>query len=366
MVVTAPYHQIDQPAAIRPGEELPVEDLQDYLRQWSGRPDARLHVQQFQRGFSNLTYCLRFGENEWVLRRPPFGANIKSGHDMHREYSVLRQLKPVFDAVPQAILYCDDASVIGAPFYLMERMRGVILRGAMPATALPDQLTLRRLSQNSVELLAAIHAIDIAATGLSALGKPAGYVERQVLGWCERFRRAQPPQAKPAEKLETVMSWLAANMPEPAVPALVHNDYKYDNLVLDPNDLARIVAVLDWEMATIGDPLLDLGTSLGYWIEASDPDELKLFGMSWRAGNFTREEVVACYTSAAGIRLLDPLFYFVFGVFKIAVIAQQIYCRYALGHTQDVRFAGLDRVVRACGELALCALEQGRISALRC
>ncbi len=353
---------IDQARAVRPEETLDEAALSTYLSEQIDGFAGPITVQQFPSGYSNLTYLLATPQREYVLRRPPLGTYAPRAHDMQREFRVLSLLKPVYAAVPQPLHYCDDTSIIGAPFYVMERVRGVILRrGAPDEIELTPQL-MRRLSEAAVDHLADLHTLDTATTGLADLGKPEGYTQRQVNGWAERYRRAAT-DAVPA--MDAATDWLAANVPpEPSRAAFIHNDYKYDNLVLDPADLTRITAVLDWEMATVGDPLMDLGTTLGYWAEAGDPPALKPFNLTWWPGNLTRQEVVQRYADRSEINVSNMVFYYVFGCFKIGVIVQQIYARYRQGHTQDPRFAGLMHVVQACADNAQRAIALSRISNL--
>jgi aminoglycoside phosphotransferase (APT) family kinase protein len=336
----------DQPKDIRPGEELDTGRLAQYLRQ-TLHDDQPLAVKQFPSGFSNLTYLVRWGSREMVLRRPPFGANVKSGHDMEREYRVLTALRTAYDKVPRPVAYTDDPAVLGCPFYLMERVNGVILRGSAKNPDLrPD--TMRRLSEILVDNLTALHAIDLEKTGLNQMGKPEGYVQRQVEGWIRRYQNAQTDEV-PA--MTRVADWLAANRPPERYVSFIHNDYKYDNVVFDES-LQHIVAVLDWEMATVGDPLMDLGTTLGYWSEPGDSPLMQTFNLTHLPGNLTRAEVVARYAEKSGRDVKDALFYFVFGTYKIGVIIQQIYYRYRKGLTQDPRFAMLGEALKACAQTA--------------
>ncbi len=349
---------IDSATAVRKGEELDIAQLEAYLLQNLPGAKGQLVVEQFPSGYSNLTYLLRLGQQELVLRRPPFAAQAKGGHDMAREYRVLTTLKPIYPLVPQPLLYCDNVSVIGAPFYIMQRVQGVIIRGGgKPMDIAPD--TYRKLSNAFVQALADMHALDVEATGLLQLGKPEGYVQRQVTGWTERYRKAQTDEQT---HLEQLIPWLAQNIPAEAGVSLIHNDFKYDNLVLNPADLSQIIAVLDWEMCTVGDPLLDLGTSLGYWMEATDPEALRIFGPTTQAGNYTRQQVLDAYQQISGRVVTNPVFYYVFGLFKICVICQQIYYRYKQGHTQDKRFAMLNIVVAMLAQNGLTALEKQRVS----
>ena len=351
---------IDQATTVRHGEELDTARLQAYLLAHLAGAGGVLTVEQFPSGFSNLTYLLRMGEQELVLRRPPFGANIKSAHDMGREYRVLSALQTVYTKIPRPLLYCEDESVIGAPFYVMARLHGVILRGQRSANLTPELM--RRIGEAAIDNLATLHNLDYVAAGLGDLGKPDGYVMRQIEGWTKRYRAAQTDDLA---DIETLIGWLAANMPGESGAALIHNDYKFDNLMLNPADLTEIVAVLDWEMCTIGDPLMDLGTTLGYWVEPGDPPVMQaMLGLSASPGNLTRREVVERYAQASGRAVDNPLFYYLYGLLKIAVIVQQIYARYRRGHTQDARFAGLLDVVHACGRLGVTALEKDRIDAL--
>jgi aminoglycoside phosphotransferase (APT) family kinase protein len=355
---------LDEAAA--PREALEAERLEAFLEKevpgWVGP----LEVLQFRKGHSNLTYLLRGGDGrELVLRRPPFGARIATAHDMAREHRILEALRPHFPCAPRVVGCCDDESIIGAPFYVMERVRGVILRGmSVPAELGLEPPRMRALSAALVDRLADLHAVDLDRTGLASLGKPEGYVARQVQGWTERYQRARTDDVP---ELERAAEWLAAHRPPESGAALIHNDYKYDNLVLDPADPTRIVAVLDWEMATVGDPLLDLGTSLAYWVDPDDPEEMRALplGPTAAPGNLSRTELLARYAERTGRDPGDGLFPYVYGLFKVAVIAQQIYRRFVDGHTKDPRFAALILGVRILGAQAERALDRGRIDALR-
>jgi len=354
----------DSSRAVRSGEELPQEALLTYLKQHLPDLDGPLSVEQFPAGFSNLTYLLRIGDRELVLRRPPIGAKIKTAHDMSREYRILSHLYPVYAKVPRPLLFCDDETLLGAPFYVMERVTGVILRAQPPRGIDLSPQTMRRLSEVFVDNLAEIHGIDYEAAALGDLGSPQGYVSRQVEGWTKRYYNARTDDVPEIERLAT---WLHENLPaDSSLSALIHNDYKYDNLVLSTGDLTRVVAVLDWEMATIGDPLMDLGTTLGYWVEPTDPEEWQQYGfvLTKLPGNFTRAELLDYYSRRTGREVRDPVFYYAYALLKIAVIVQQIYARYQKGLTKDPRFAQLGALVKACGRLAQCAIANKRIDRL--
>jgi aminoglycoside phosphotransferase (APT) family kinase protein len=350
---------LDRASPVRSGEELDRAALARYLRAALPGLVGPVEIEQFPSGHSNLTYLVRVGSNEIVLRRPPFGNRVKTAHDMGREYRILSKLSGVYPA-PRPLAYCDDESLMGAPFYLMERIPGVILRQAPPAgLTLPPPVT-RRLCEAFIDNLARLHQLDFAAIGLADLGRPAGYVERQVSGWSERYRLARTDDIP---EVEQIAGWLKARLPEESGAALIHNDYKYDNLVLDADDLTRIRGVLDWEMSTLGDPLMDLGTALGYWVEPGDSDEMKAlaFGPTALPGSLTRRELAERYADKTGRAAPDLLFYYCFALFKTAVVVQQIYYRYRQGLTRDQRFGALIAGVRVLSQAAVRSTERGAI-----
>ncbi len=350
---------IDQPAAIRSGEELNAEKLSAYLNDHLDKFSGELVIAQFPSGFSNLTYLLQIGTDEFILRRPPIGANIKSAHDMEREFNVLMALRKAgYSKSPEPIHLCNDESVLGAKFYLMRRVKGVILRNRIPKDLTIEPATFHSLSKAAIDNLVALHQLDIKSSGLDQMGKPEGYVQRQVEGWISRYEKSMTDNI-PA--LNEVAAWMKSNLPTASATAFIHNDYKYDNLVLNPADLTQVIAVLDWEMATVGDPLMDLGTTLAYWAEARDADALKPFNLTWMPGNMTRQEVLNYYQEKSGQQINNFTFYYAFGAYKIAVICQQIFYRYKKGITQDSRFASLIHVINACGENARRAIEQNRL-----
>jgi aminoglycoside phosphotransferase (APT) family kinase protein len=302
-------------------------------------------VEQFHGGHSNLTYLLRYGPLELVLRRPPLGPLPPTAHDMAREHRWLDAIHPLFPLAPRTYLLCDDPAIAGAPFYVMERRHGLVIRTEEPPQLLDQPAARRRVSRALIEMLASLHAVAIEANGLSHLGKPAGFVERQVRGWTERWHRSKTDEIPEMESLAT---WLPAHLPPNAdPPAIVHGDIKLDNVMLDPDDVGRLVAVFDWEMTALGDPLVDLGIVLAYWSHATrlEPNDA-LASVTDRPGYFSRNEVIDCYAGHSGRDLSRLPFYEAFAFFKVAVVIQQIYFRYKRGQTTDERFAQFDVRVR--------------------
>jgi len=358
-----PAELFDQPQKTRPGEELDAGKLEAYLRQALPDLGGPIEIEQFPRGYSNLTYLLRVGERELVLRRPPFGAKIKTAHDMGREHRILSHLVAVYPKVPRPYAFCADEAVLGAPFYIMERVTGIILRTKPPEGLELTPALMGRISEGFIDNLATIHGIDYVAAGLGDLGRPEGYVTRQVEGWPKRYQNARTDDIPEMDRLAR---WLVEHKPAEAGGCLIHNDYKHDNLILDPQDPARIKAVLDWEMATIGDPLMDLGSTLGYWVDADDPEDWQQqsFGITTWPGNLNREQLLERYVAKSGRTVSNAVFYYAYGLFKIAVIVQQIYARYKQGLTQDARFGGLIHLVRAASTTACLAIEKQRITRL--
>ncbi len=343
---------------VRVGEEIDVERLRQFLD--SAGIDGAVTIRQFPAGSSNLTYLITVATEEFVLRRPPFGNTVKTAHDMRREFDVLSKLSSVYAPAPKPLLFCDDPSVIGAEFYLMERRRGLVIRGRSPLEIESSPELRRSVCRSFIDNFATLHNVDYESAGLASLGKPDGYCRRQVEGWTKRYIAARTHEWP---ELESSITWLHGNIPAESGAALIHNDYKFDNVMLDPNDLTRVTAVLDWEMVTIGDPLMDLGTTLGYWMSPeAGPEMLSMpFNPRVLMENISRSELVGMYAAASGRDLPDMLFYYVFGTFKIAVIAQQIYARFAKGFTNDKRFATFDRFVASLGKIAAGALERQSI-----
>ncbi|EXG80227.1 phosphotransferase family protein [Cryptosporangium arvum] len=323
--------------AVRSEDAFDVGTVHEWLAGRVDGLDAPPEVRQFSGGASNLTYLLRYPDRELILRRPPAGRKASSAHDMSREYRVQKHLKPVFRYVPEMVAFCDDHDVLGADFYVMERIVGTIPRKDFPPEVQLDPVQARTLAFTVVDTLVELHDVDPAAAGLSDLGRGAGYVERQVRGWSDRYRKARTWNVP---KAESVMAWLDEHRPDDVKSCLIHNDYRLDNVVLAPDDPLRVVGVLDWEMATIGDPLMDLGGALAYWIQSDDPY------LSQRArrqpthlpGMPTRREVVEYYCDRAGLSSANWAFYEVFGLFRLAAIAQQIYYRYHHKQTRNPAF----------------------------
>ncbi len=335
---------IDQPVAARVEDALPLAPLSAWLgeRGYPGEPQ----VQQFPGGASNLTFLLTYPQRELVVRTPPRGTKTASSHDMGREALVMSALAGRFP-VPAVLAQCTDPDVIGQPFYVMERVRGIILRSDLPEGVQLPGPEAGRLAEQMIGLLARLHALDAHALGLGRLDKGPGYVARQVEGWNRRYRAARLDTSPDGE---SVMAWLEAHQPPDVMRCLVHNDWRFDNLILDA-DLQRVLAVLDWEMATVGDPLMDLGAALAYWVQADDPDPFRSLRRqpTHLPGMPTREEVVQFYLDASGLPLPSSgfTFYEVFGLFRLAVIAQQIYFRFAAGQTHNPALAGFGVVVEA-------------------
>ena len=350
----------DQPIATRSGEELDLGKLEPFLRNHFPGAAETLSVMQFPSGHSNLTYSVTLGNRQMVLRRPPFGSKVKSAHDMSREFQVLSKLHASYPPAPQVILYCDDPSILGVPFYLMEPIRGLILRRDPPPGLRFTPEIARELCESFVDNLACLHSIDYAGIGLGDLGKPQGYLERQVRGWIERYKGSKTHDLPEVEQIST---WMEQNFGSSSHATLIHNDYKFDNVILDSDNIRRIIGVLDWEMCTLGDPLSDLGTALAYWVEANDSDDLQKlrWGPTNYPGSMTRNELVERYAQASGRDVSNMVFYLVFARFKVAVIVQQIYYRYHVGLTKDPRFAVMPEVVRALLRHSLEGARSGKI-----
>jgi aminoglycoside phosphotransferase (APT) family kinase protein len=331
---------------VRKGEDFDLEAVERYLREHiEDLPEGDLEVSQFPSGASNLTYLLKIDGWEGVLRRPPLGPVPPKAHDMGRESSILSRLGAVYSLAPKPYFFCEDESVIGAPFYVMERRTGVVLDEAFPGDITPDKQLCRGISRTVVDTLVRLHAVDVKKAGLGDLGRPEGFLQRQTEAWISRYDKAKTEEI---EEVEPLTGWLSQGVPQSPLPTVIHNDYKLNNLVLNPEDLTEVRAVLDWEMATVGDPLFDLAVSLTYWIEPDDPDDLKAVmpTVTVTPGFMTRREFIDRYESESGRDLSDMHWYVVFGYFKLAAILQQIYARWKNGQTEDERFVDFGERVR--------------------
>lgn len=352
---------IDAAKPVREGEELDLRRIENYMKDAIPGLAGQISITQFPSGHSNLTYLIAAGDREFVLRRPPFGRKVRTAHDMGREYRVLKALRPHFPYCPEAFAYTEDESVMGCPFYIMERLKGIIPRKELPKGMTLSKDEARILCERLIDVFVELHSVNYRDTALVELGRPEGYVSRQVEGWSERYRGARTPDAPDCE---AVMAWLHERMPgtSPA-PAVIHNDYRFDNVVLAPEDPLRIIGVLDWEMATIGDPLMDLGGALAYWINSDDPQEMQAIRLipTHLEGMMTREEVIRDYCAKMGLSEGNMDFYYTFGLFRLAVIAQQIYYRFYHGQTKDKRFGMLIFAVHVLEKKAQQVMKTGEI-----
>lgn len=347
----------DDTIAVRPDEQLDEERLAAYLQGKLEGAKRPFSIRQFGGGAANLTYLLDYGTHEYVLRRPPLGPVAKSAHDMGREYSVLSVLWQAFPLAPRAFLYCDDSAVIGAPFFVMERRHGVVVRRSIPPVfaALPDAA--HRMSQAMVDALAAFHAVDYQAIGLQNLGKPEGFVERQIEGWYKRWHGAK---LQDSADMDAVYHWLKTHIPPTTGHSLVHNDYKLDNVMLSADDPGKMIAIFDWDMCTVGDPLCDLGALLCYWTEPTDPPHFQAMAMMpiGDLGFMSRAQLVERYAEKSGRSVHHIAFYHALGLFRLTVIIAQIFIRFHRGQTQDQRFEAFGPMIelsaRAAREVAGC------------
>lgn len=345
------------------GEEINTNLLRKIMSSAGLLDDKNEPIQlfQFSHGYSNLTYLIKVGEKEYVLRRPPFGA-VKRGHDMKREYKVLNALNDHFSKAPK-VYFFDDNQILGAQFYIMEKVNGIVLnyQEALKRNISADQFS--SIANLWLDAFIELHAIDYNKIGLADFGKPDGYVSRQISNWSKQYIQAKTKDVSAADK---VMKWMEVNQLQSSKHCLIHNDFKYDNVILKDDSWNEITAILDWEMATLGDPLMDLGTSIAYWTMQSDGDFIKkgIPSPTFLPGNPGREAIVEAYEKKSGTPVDNIVFYYVFGLFKIAVIAQQIYFRYSKGLTSDPRFAELDIASELLCKMALQSIQKNRIENL--
>jgi aminoglycoside phosphotransferase (APT) family kinase protein len=333
---------------VRVGEELNLFVLEKFLREKiKALPGSKLEISQFSAGHSNLTYQLKVGDWEAVLRRPPLGQVAPKAHDMEREYKILSQLSPIFSVAPRPFLFSNNVDIVGSPFFLMERKKGIVIDTYFPeGIKVTDELC-HHLSEVMVEKLVELHAIDYKQTTLAEISKPEGFMERQVHGWIGRFERANTEEIDVMESLE---NWLIDNLPKKHESAIIHYDYKFNNAMFN-EDLSEMVGLFDWEMTTVGDPLADLGVAMSYWNQVDDP-KLLIKGLGITPvtaiyeGFLTRKEFIELYAKKSGRDISNFNFYLTFAYFKLATIGQQIYYRYKKGQTNDPRFANFNKFVK--------------------
>lgn len=351
----------DSSTHIRAGEELDLDRVDPYLKQHIPDLTGSAQVSQFPGGASNLTYLLQYPGRDLVLRRPPFGHKARSAHDMGREFRILNQLNRGFPYCPKAYVHCTDATLIGAEFYVMERVEGIILRAELPPELGFAAQQTEALCKSFIDKLVDLHQVDYVACGLADLGRPEGYVQRQISGWSDRYSKALTPDAP---HWQAVREWLADKMPADSKrSAIVHNDYRFDNVILDPRNPMNIIGVLDWELTTLGDPLMDLGNTLAYWVEADDPAAVQSTRRqpSHAPGMLTRRQFADYYAERSGLAVDNYDFYYTYGLFRLAGIVQQIYFRFFHGQTQDKRFAQFIHMNRLLEQMSLAVIKQSSL-----
>ncbi|TWT03385.1 phosphotransferase family protein [Planococcus sp. CPCC 101016] len=346
--------QQDMLISVRLGEELDKPLLEQFLRnEIDNLPAGELEIRQFGTGHSNLTYALQIGGWEAVLRRPPLGPVAPKAHDMEREYKILSALHPIFKTAPKPLVFSKDASIVGSPFFVMERRHGLVLDTEFPEGVEPTAELGQKISEKMVDLLVELHSLDYQQTPLVELANPTGFMRRQVEGWVGRYERAQTDTIEGVDRLA---EWMLTHIPASQEPAIIHYDFKLNNALFS-EDFSEITGLFDWEMTTVGDPLADLGAAMSYWIQADDPDLLKKglgkAPVTVLDGFYSREEFIASYGEKSGRDVSDMNFYLTFAYFKLAVIVQQIYYRYKKGQTKDPRFANFDQFVKSLMKHAL-------------
>lgn len=338
--------------------QLNKEALSQWFSEsWSGTLTEIKDISQFHGGYSNLTFLLDLGDRKVVLRMAPKGAQVKGGHDMLREFRILSILSPHLPECPKPLLACEDVDVLGSPFFLMQYVEGTILRpGVLPKDNFSKDF--QSLSHTLIDGLANLHKVQLSPHDIEKIGKPDGYQQRQISGWIGRYRKVK---ADISSEIEDLCLWLESNIPDEQRVALIHNDFKFDNVVMDLSGTGKVKAILDWEMATVGHPWMDLGTSLAYWVEANDGPYLKPFNISHLPGGLTRQEVLEYYQQKTGSQVRNPVFYYVFGLLKVATIVQQIFFRYEKGLTRNPKFASLGIVGDAAMNQAIEAVNRMKI-----
>ncbi|MCP4751557.1 MAG: phosphotransferase family protein [Proteobacteria bacterium] len=341
---------IDEPTETRDEEKLDGAGLESFLKKTFPELTGSLAIRQYPGGASNLTYLLTMDGKEYILRRPPFGKIAKSAHNMGREYRILKALRPFYPYCPEPLVYSDDSDIIGSEFFIMERIRGIILRRDLPPGLSYTREESVKLCHKLLDVLIELHAIDIRKAGLDTIGKPAGYAKRQVDGWINRYRAARTDNVP---DFEDIMKWMVEKMPpDTDHPTMIHNDYRFDNVVMDERDPMNIIGVLDWEMATVGDPLMDLGNSLAYWVEAdATPEAVERTPVPFElTATVTRNELRQRYGEKTGRNMDSFDYYFAFGLFRLVGIVQQIYYRFYHGQTTNEKFADYNERVESLEE----------------
>jgi len=345
-------------------EAIQLDNLKRFLHEHDLINDVKSNIEtrRFSGGFSNLTYLLKVENKEYVLRRPPFGA-VKRGHDMSREYKVLSNLYSEFKKIPKVYAFAEDESILGAPFYIMEKANGIILDYKEAKKRNISSTNFKTISKTWLDTFVELHQVDYKAAGLQDLGKPEGYINRQITNWAKQYEKAKIDNIPQSE---LVIKWLQNNQPKESSSSLIHNDFKYDNVMFKKDSWTEINTVLDWEMCTLGDPLMDLGTSLSYWITEDDIDALKkgLPSPTVFNGNPNRSEIVELYSQKSGRSINNLVFYYVYGLFKLSVIVQQIYYRYHKGYTTDKRFEHLNKHTQLLFTISWQAIQKNKIDNL--
>ena len=352
---------IDSGGAVRSGEELDIAAVEQWLQAQGLDLQGNARVTQYAGGASNWTYRIEYDNQDLILRRPPAGTKAKSAHDMVREYTVQKALKPAYPLVPEMLALCTDEAVLGCDFYVMQRIEGIIPRANLPKEINFGQTEVRQLCSNVLDALIDLHQVDYHGTALETLGKGDGYCQRQVEGWDKRYEKARTLNV-PSFKL--VRRWLKNNIPADSKTCVIHNDWRFDNVVLDPKNPTQVIGVLDWEMATLGDPLMDLGSALAYWVQANDNVILRTMRRqpTHLNGMMTRKEVVAYYLNKTRMHTSNWTFYEVFGMFRLAVIAQQIYYRYYHKQTSNPAFKNFWLIIHALHVRCLKLIAQHTVS----
>ncbi|WP_246001139.1 phosphotransferase family protein [Oceanobacillus piezotolerans] len=324
--------------------------IENYIRtKIDGIPNSEIEIKQFTEGYSNLTYMIKSGDWEAVLRRPPFGYTPPKAHDMEREYRILEKIHPVFPLAPEPYIYCDDPEIMDKHFYVMEKRNGIVIDDDIPIEFEKTAKTGQQISEAVVKTFVDLQRIDVEKSNLNDIGKPEGYLTRQVYGWIKRYK--QSSTGDEVENIEEIEKWLMENIPTNEEVTVVHNDFKLNNMMFDQKDPGKVVAIFDWELATIGDPLTDLGSTVAYWADKDDPD-LGINTIANNKGFYSRREFLERYTQLSGRDVSNFNYYLTFGFYKLAGILQQLYYRWKIGEMKDERFSTLNRGISNLIEMA--------------